>query len=172
MAENPFASRIVGEGTEEPAALLANPFNFRRHPKSQIDALEGALEEIGWIQRVIVNKTTGHMVDGHARVELALRREEPNVPVLYVELSEEQEKIALATFDPIGSLAFHDDEQLTELVRSVSADNDALAEFLDTLNKAEAERDDTPPDDFPEADEDIDTDHECPKCGYKWSGTA
>lgn len=27
-----------------------------------------------------------------------------------------------------------------------------------------------PPDDFPEADEDIPTEHTCPKCGYRWSG--
>jgi len=25
------------------------------------------------------------------------------------------------------------------------------------------------PDEFPEMDEDIDTKHECPKCGYEWS---
>jgi len=30
--------------------------------------------------------------------------------------------------------------------------------------------DKTPPDDFAEYDENIDTEHECPKCGYKWSG--
>jgi hypothetical protein len=27
-----------------------------------------------------------------------------------------------------------------------------------------------PPDDFKEYDEDIETEHVCPKCGYKWSG--
>jgi len=32
------------------------------------------------------------------------------------------------------------------------------------------ERDDTPPDDFADVDENIDTEHECPKCGYRWSG--
>jgi ParB-like chromosome segregation protein Spo0J len=26
------------------------------------------------------------------------------------------------------------------------------------------------PEDFKEVDENIETDHECPKCGYKWSG--
>lgn len=27
-----------------------------------------------------------------------------------------------------------------------------------------------PPEDFPEVDESIETEHECPKCGYVWSG--
>ena len=30
--------------------------------------------------------------------------------------------------------------------------------------------DKAPPDDFAEYDENIPTEHECPKCGYKWSG--
>jgi rubrerythrin len=30
--------------------------------------------------------------------------------------------------------------------------------------------DPTPPEDFKEVDENIETEHSCPKCGYKWSG--
>ena len=26
------------------------------------------------------------------------------------------------------------------------------------------------PEEFPEVDEDIETEHQCPKCGYQWSG--
>ena len=40
-------------------------------------------------------------------------------------------------------------------------DSEPVEDFLD-----ESE----PPLDFPEQDEDIPTQHECPKCGYKWSG--
>ena len=98
---NPLRSRIVGEGEEAPDQLLANPLNWRRHPPEQQKALEGMLREVGWVQRVIVNRTTGHVVDGHLRVELALRRGETAVPVLYVELTEEEEKIVLAAIDPI-----------------------------------------------------------------------
>ena len=36
----PFASRIVGEGEEAPDQLLANPLNWRTHPKEQQAALE------------------------------------------------------------------------------------------------------------------------------------
>ena len=128
-----FASRIVGEGVEAPDQLLANPFNYRRHPAEQLDALEGALEEIGWIQRVIVNKRTGHMIDGHARVELALKRGEEEVPVLYVDLDEREEKIALAVLDPITGLAYHDDDMLSELLDGLEAENEALAEFLGSM---------------------------------------
>jgi DNA modification methylase len=128
-------SRIVGEGTEAPDQLLANPENFRRHPKPQQEALEAALSELGWIQRVIVNERTGHIIDGHLRVELALRRDEPEVPVLYVDLTENEERIALATLDPISGLAYHDEQQLEELLAAITTDNDELAAFLDSLGK-------------------------------------
>lgn len=126
-------SRIVGEGVEAPDQLLANPLNWRTHPKEQVDALEGLLREVGWVQRVIVNRTTGHIVDGHARVELALRRSESAVPVLYVELTEAEERLVLAALDPIGGLAGKDAAVLDELLQGVHTEDPALQELLDSL---------------------------------------
>ena len=127
-------SRIVGEGAEKPDQLLANPSNWRRHPKEQQDALEGLLREVGWVQRVIVNRATGHIVDGHLRVELALRRNEPSVPVVYVDLTEAEEKIVLAAIDPIGGLATTDQAMLDQLLDSVDAQDADLAAFLAGLH--------------------------------------
>lgn len=166
-------SRIVGEADVDPSDLLANPLNWRTHPKSQVDALEGLLKDVGWVQRVIVNQRTGHVVDGHARVELALRRSEPSVPVLYVDLSEREEALVLATLDPIGGLAGVDAARLDELLRDVSTGEAALQELLSKIatdNGLAAVKDLEPPEDFPELDESIPTEHECPKCGYRWSG--
>lgn len=130
---DPFANRIIGEEQVAPDQLLANPLNFRRHPKAQVQALEGALDGIGWIQRVIVNQRTGHLIDGHARVELAMQRGEPTVPVVYVDLSEDEERTALATFDPLGAMATHDQDILKELLPQVTTDNEALRAMLDGL---------------------------------------
>src|SRR5690348_10145058 len=80
-----WRNRIVGHGEEDPEQLLANPNNWRIHPKSQQDALKGVLSEVGWVQDVIVNKRTGFVVDGHARVALAISAGE-RVPVVYVDL--------------------------------------------------------------------------------------
>ena len=130
-------NRIIGEGLESPDQLLANPQNFRNHPGRQRRALAGALNEIGWIQRVIVNQRTGHLIDGHLRVELAMERGE-QVPVLYVDLTHDEERIALATIDPISALAEQDDYVLAELINSIAesavlTDQD-LAAFLGSMN--------------------------------------
>lgn len=128
-----FRSRIVGQGTESPEAILANPRNWRGHPKEQEAALEGLMREVGWVQQVIVNRTTGHLVDGHLRVELARRRGEAEVPVIYVELSEEEEALVLATIDPIGGLASTNDDILRALLDDVSTDDAGLQALLDQL---------------------------------------
>lgn len=127
-------SRIVGEGDEAPDQLLANPLNWRRHPKQQQEALEAMLRTVGWVQRVIVNRRTQHIVDGHLRVEVALRRNEPRVPVLYVDLTEEEEKIVLAAIDPIGGLAETDQGMLDDLLEGLATGDDDLDAFLQSLH--------------------------------------
>lgn len=126
-------SRIVGVENVAPDQLLANPGNYRRHPAEQLEALRGSLTELGWLKHVIVNVTTGHVIDGHARVEEALAREEPTVPVTYVELSPEEEKIALAVLDPISAMARQDDEALEQLLQDVHAGDARLEQFLQDL---------------------------------------
>lgn len=63
-----WQNRIVGAGTEKASALVANPHNWRLHPKKQQETLATVLAEVGWVQDVIVNRTTGRLVDGHLRV--------------------------------------------------------------------------------------------------------
>lgn len=130
-----WRNRIVGEGEEAPDQLLANPANWRIHPKAQQDALAGVLSEVGWVQRVIVNRRTGHLVDGHLRVSLALRDEAPTVPVLYVDLDEAEEKLILATIDPIAVLAAPDAEKLRDLLDDVQTGSAAVQQMLADLGR-------------------------------------
>lgn len=130
MSQWKYKNRIVGNDEVPPDQLVANPYNWRTHGKDQREALNGSLRSVGWVQQVIVNRVTGHVVDGHARVELALQNNEPTIPVLYVELSENEEKLILATLDPIGALAGRDVQLLEQLMREVSTDDAALQKLL------------------------------------------
>lgn len=125
-----YRSRIVGYGEEEPGQLLANPANWRIHPKAQQDAVAGVLEEVGWVQSVIVNKRTGHLVDGHLRVSIALRDESPSVPVVYIDLSPDEEALVLATLDPLAGLAGTDREKLAQLLEEVGTSNPEIQALL------------------------------------------
>jgi len=97
--------------------------------------LAGVLDEIGWVDDVIVNKTTGHVLDGHLLVELAISRNEPTIPVKYIELTEAEEKEVLAVFDPLSALAGHDDEILKRLLEEVKTDNENVQKLLDSIAK-------------------------------------
>jgi DNA modification methylase len=128
-----WRNRIVGLTHEPPDQLLANPKNWRIHPKAQQEALRGVLSEVGWVTGVIQNDVTGHMIDGHDRVENAISTNQPQVPVIHVELSQEEEDYVLATFDPITNMAMPDDAILQDLLAGVSSQDDAVNALLDSL---------------------------------------
>ncbi len=126
-----FRSRIIGTGTEAPEQLLANPRNWRIHPKNQQDALEGVLHEVGWVQNIIVNKRSGFVIDGHARVALAITKEETSVPVVYVDLDDNEEQIVLASLDPITEMAGTDRAKLDELLAEITVKDEYLKSMFD-----------------------------------------
>ncbi len=140
MKKLDIRSRIVGHGEEAPDQLLAHPLNFRRHPGEQMDALRGSLGELGWVRSIIVNKTTGHVIDGHARIEEAMRQGLATVPVEYVELTEAEEKLALAVLDPITEMASQDDEALAALLAEVETEDPALRGLLQELEGEPSEK--------------------------------
>ena len=133
-AKPPWANRIVSHGEEPPEALIANDSNWRTHTPLQRGALASVLNEVGLVQSVVVNTTTGRLVDGHLRVELAKAQGQPTIPVVYVELSEEEERVVLATLDPIGAMATADRERLAELLQGI--DNPDLGGLLEAVARA------------------------------------
>lgn len=129
-----WKNRIVRHGEQPASQFTANALNFRRHPNQQREALRGSLSELGWIQSVVVNKTTGNVIDGHARIEEALSLDEHSlVPFVEVEISEAEEKLALATFDPISAMATADKEVLDILLHEVSTGSAALQQLMSDL---------------------------------------
>ena len=125
-----WRNRIIGSGTETPDQLLANPKNYRLHGTLQQEALHGVLNELGWCQEILVNQHTGFVVDGHLRVMLALRHNQPMVPVKYLDLSEEEEALLLAVLDPIASLADADTAKYGTLLQDIRTGDAAVQRFL------------------------------------------
>ena len=112
----PWANRITGHGEEAPEKLVANPATGACTASCNVVPWPTCSAKVGVVQTVIVNTTTGHLIDGHLRVELARAQGQPTVPVVYVELSEEEERVILASLDPIAAMASADSEKLAELL--------------------------------------------------------
>lgn len=129
--------RIIGHSIVPAKTLIANPLNFRTHPETQKAAVGEAIDTLGWIDEVLVNQRTGHIINGHLRAQREAERD-GDVPVKYVDLSEEEERLALATIDPLASLAIEDSERTRELLDSLVIDpNTVLGVFLES-NAADA----------------------------------
>ncbi len=135
MSEGKWRYRIVREGFEEPEQLLANPFNARIHNALQEQALVGVLDEIGWIDKVQVNLTTGHVVDGHLRVSAAIRNGESRVPVEYLDLTEGEERLVLLSKDWITQMAGYDTLLTQTLIEQVDSENAALQTMIDSMGE-------------------------------------
>ena len=132
-----WRNRIVRTGEAPASEFKANEKNWRIHPREQREALRGVLGEVGWVTGVVTNKATGNVIDGHARIEEALKLgDETPVPFIEVELSEDEEAKILATFDPISAMAVADKEQLDALLRDVQTADAGVMQMLDDLAKS------------------------------------
>lgn len=135
MAE--WRNRIIGEAEIDPTCIEMNPNNWRFHSSFQEDVLISILQDVGWVQRVIVNKRTGHLIDGHLRVKAAVSKQSPTIPVLYVDLNDEEEKLLLASLDPIAALAVTDKEKLSLLLHEIQSGDAILQTFFTQLAENE-----------------------------------
>lgn len=127
--------RIVELRRVSPKELRPNPKNWRTHPKQQRDVLKGLLAEVGIADAVLAydpGDGGGLMIiDGHLRAEELASMEE--VPVLILDVNEQEADKLLATLDPVGALAGKDDEKLIELLKGVETDSEAVLSMLNEL---------------------------------------
>jgi len=115
----------------DPADLEANPSNWRTHPSEQAESIEAVIAEVGWAGALLYNERTKHLIDGHLRKGKYAGK--GKVPVLIGSWTEEQEKIILATLDPIGAMAEASKEKLQELLKDVKTDSTAILSMLQSL---------------------------------------
>jgi DNA modification methylase len=129
-----WKNRIVKHDVLPAKDFLAHPMNFRLHPTLQQEALQGSLDELGWIDDVMVNIQTQHVLNGHLRISLALREgDDTPVPVKYVDLSPEEELTALAVFDELTAMGGKDREKLDALLRDVKPSDESLQHMLSEM---------------------------------------
>ena len=150
--------------------LRANPKNWRRHPPAQEAALRGVLEDIGFADAVIARETPDglELIDGHLRQEVM---GDQAIPVLIVDVTEEEADKMLLTFDPLAMMATADQGQLLNLLQSTQFADQAVNDMLEALANGEP---DVMPDFEPGSIDDqgrLDEKKpiECPECGHHFT---
>lgn len=113
--------------------LKPNPKNWRSHPKQQQDALRGVLAEVGMADAVLAREMPDGslmLIDGHMRTETV---GDAQIPVLVLDVNEEEADKLLATVDPIAAMADANSEALHGLLGGVSSDSEALTSLFEDL---------------------------------------
>lgn len=156
--------------------LIPYANNSRTHSEEQVAQIAASIREFGFTNPILIDEADG-IIAGHGRVLAARKLGMEEVPCIRLgHLSEAQRRAYVIADNKLALNAGWDEELLAvELssLREVGFDLGLTgfdAESIErSLNPPEPNQDDSP-NEFPEADEDIETEHRCPKCGYEWSG--
>jgi hypothetical protein len=150
--------------------LIPNPKNWRTHPAAQRDALQGLLAEIGYADALLARETPEGLVliDGHLRAETTPDAE---VPVLVLDVTEEEASKILLTLDPLAAMAESDRDALKDLLSTVESESEAVRNLFARIAE---ESGITPPDFDPASlDEQGVLDRKnpvtCPECGHEFT---
>jgi hypothetical protein len=116
------------------AELRPNPRNWRTHPAAQRDALQGILAEVGYAGALLARELADgslELIDGHLRAETT---SDMPVPVLVLDVNEEEAAKILATHDPLAAMAGVDVEAVASLLDDVKFASAAVDEMLESVS--------------------------------------
>lgn len=155
------------------SSLVPDPANVRKHGAKNLDAIKGSLARFGQ-QKPIVVSAAGVVVAGNGTLAAAVALGWTEIDVVRSPLVGSEATAYAIADNRTAELAEWDDDALAQTLAALAIDDAALAEatgfdaseVAQTLQAIET----TPPSEFAIVDESIETEHQCPKCGYQWSG--
>ena len=145
--------------------LVEHPDNPRRGNEAAIDA---SMEAHGFYGAVVVQASTRRILAGNHRTRVARRRGETTVPVLLLDVDDDQARRVLLVDNRTNDLAVYDDDELSRLLEELAATPLALAGtgFEDLAALLADIPDFTPVEDAKRLDQP--TEISCPACGHRW----
>lgn len=171
-------ARYVETLEVEPTDLQPYPGNAKLHDGP---ALLESVETNGQFRAVLARRLPDgglQLLAGHGTTD-AIKDVGGPVRVEVVEADDDEARRIVLADNALGARAGYDEQALLALLDDANAhggfagtgyDEDLYKELLD---KVGSENPFEGPSEFKDFDEDtIDTEHECPKCGYAWSGKA
>jgi ParB-like chromosome segregation protein Spo0J len=155
------------------AALIPYARNARQHSDAQIAQIAAAIREWGWTIPVLVDPS-GEIIAGHGRILAARILGIDRIPVMVARgWSEAKIRAYRIADNKLAELSSWDSEllglefaELRDLGASVELTGFDAVSIERLIDGPRA------PDEFAEHDETIETEHQCPRCGFRWSGGA
>jgi ParB-like chromosome segregation protein Spo0J len=149
--------------------LSLDPSNVRKHSRRNLDAIKASLRKFGQ-QKPIVVDAKGIVLAGNGTLTAAQELGWTEIQIVRTEL-EGVEAIMFAIADNrTAELAEWEDDKLNAVLKSLQDEGVDLVDVGYSPEDVKIEVEKEAPQEFAEVDENIETEHNCPKCGYKWSG--
>ena len=150
------------------ANVKLRPDNPRSISDKALEGLRHSLERFGYVEPIVWNKTTGHIVGGHQRYFVLVDAGVEEAKMVVVELSLEEELAANLTLNNPEIEGEWNDEA-ADLLHQVETND---AELFNSLNmdalKSSLEK--TPKmDPADKGGKESEGDTECPCCHHKWN---
>jgi ParB-like chromosome segregation protein Spo0J len=148
--------------------------NAKKHSEGQVQAIAASIREFGFNNPLLIDRANG-VIAGHGRLLAAQLLGYEDVPCIRLEHLTENEKRAYILADNrLGELGGGWDSSMLEIeVEAIMAAGVELGFLqLDEIRLDAPRLGDEqgpPPEDFKEYGDDIETNTECPKCGFRWS---
>ena len=166
------------------SSVLKLPRNAKDH---DIGGLSISMERFGYMAPILVNPLSGYLLAGHGRVDTlnALkkeRREPPRriliknkewlIPMFPVDLDPKEDEPASLSDNQHVFLGGWHQETLREILVDLEEQGRLLGTGFDSddLKSIISRVDGRAPESFKEYTENIETEYQCPKCKYEWSG--
>ena len=131
-----------------------------------LNGLKASINRFGYVELIIWNKQTKHIIGGHQRFSVLLQEKVIEVPMIVVDMSPEDELAASLTMnnpaiegefdEPVMELMGQVEQAAPELFKAVRMD-DLKATLERSMDRTVGDTDNT---------EEWDT--ECPCCGKRW----
>lgn len=161
--------------------LSPDPSNARR---GDMSAVRRSLNVFGQRKPIVVKRTgsnaagqpTGIVIAGNTTLAAASDLGWSEVAAVFVDDDATTAAAYALADNRTAELARWDTDQLAATLKELSADGVDLGDLgwsdADLGKLLAPALDPDAPEDFPEYGEDIATEHECPSCGYRWSGSS
>jgi hypothetical protein len=162
--------------------LKPDPRNARNRTDRSASLIQESLQRFGAARSIVIDED-GRILAGNGTVEGAKAAGISKVRIIETEGDEivavrrtgltEEQKIGLALADNRTSdLSEWDGLMLQQLSETHDVSPWFETEDLEAIigGGEDQAAEQLPPEDFPEVDDNISTEHRCPSCGYEWSG--
>jgi hypothetical protein len=151
---------------------VASLHPYARNPRrGDVARIAESLRRHGQYRPVVVNARTQEVLAGNHTLAAAVELGWDEIAATFVDVDADTAARIVLVDNRSNDVAGYDDRALADLLADLGDDLGGTGYDRVTLDTLLASLvDPTSPDDFPDPEDGMETDFQCPQCGYEWSG--